>query len=316
MKVRIVALLILGSLFLTLVFPAVGQDKGTVILVENPWSASALNVAVARILIEEELGYTVETLLLDESAQWAAIGAGEAHASLEVWPSGHASNIAQYIDELNLVENGGLLGPVGKIGWYIPAYLLEDYPELETWEGFVDDEIAEMFATAETGSKGQFLAGAPGWTQYDAEIIENLGLNLEVVSAGSEEAILAAVEAAYRRQQPILFYFWTPHSIHAQYDLVPIALPEYSDECYEGAAEGDTDAIACDYPADELLKIFWAELKTEMPEVHTFLSRMEYSTEDQISMIAAVELDGLSIDEAAQAWIDENPEVWEAWLPE
>jgi glycine betaine/proline transport system substrate-binding protein len=308
------ALLLISALVLT---PSLTQaDDKEIVLVENPWTASSLNVNVAKILLEAELGYEVEIILLDESAQWAAIGAGDAHASLEVWPSGHAENVKQYIDELEVVVNGGELGPVGKIGWYIPSYLLESNPDLATWEGFTDPEAAALFATAETGDKGQFLAGAPGWVEYDAQIIANLDLNLEVIHAGSEEAILAAVEAAYNREEPILFYFWTPHSIHAKYELTEVELPAYSEDCYAGVADGEIDGVACDYPEDALFKIFWADLEEEMPEAFEFLSNFTYSNDDQIAMIAAVELDGLTVEEAAQAWVDENEAIWSEWLPE
>lgn len=65
---------------------AVSTEKMTLILIENSWSASELNVAVAKNLLENELGYTVEVISLDENAQWPALAAGDAHASLEVWP--------------------------------------------------------------------------------------------------------------------------------------------------------------------------------------------------------------------------------------
>lgn len=287
-------------------------EKPLIKLAENPWSASALNVAVARILLEEQLGYPVEVVTIGESAQWPALASGDLHASLEVWPSGHAENVAEYIDNQQLVENGGLIGPVGKIGWYIPTYLLEEHPELATWEGFTTPESAELFATAETGDKGQFLTGDPSWTQYEDDIIANLGLDFQIVAAGSEEAILAALDAAYSRQDPILFYFWTPHSIHAKYELTEVQLPPYSDECYAKAESGGID---CDYPADELFKIFWGGLAEAAPEAYTLLKNMNYSTEDQISMIAAVELDGSSVEEAARAWLDANEATWQAWLP-
>jgi glycine betaine/proline transport system substrate-binding protein len=287
-------------------------EKPVILLAENPWSASALNVAVARILLEEQLGYPVETVTIGESAQWPALASGELHASLEVWPSGHAENVAEYIDNQGLVENGGLLGPVGKIGWYIPTYLLEDHPELATWEGFTTPEAAALFATAETGDKGQFLTGDPSWTQYEDDIIANLGLDFQIVAAGSEEAILAALDAAYSRQDPILFYFWTPHSIHAKYDLTEVQLPPYSDECYATAESGGVD---CDYPADDLFKIFWGGLSEAAPEAYTLLKNMQYTTDDQISMIAAVELDGMSVEDAARQWLDAHEETWRAWLP-
>ncbi len=270
-------------------------------------------MAVARILLEEQLGYPVEVVTIGESAQWPALAAGDLHASLEVWPSGHAENVAEYIDKQQLVENGGALGPVGKIGWYVPSYLLDAHPELATWEGLLPPENVQLFATAESGDQGQFLTGDPSWTQYEDDIIANLGLDFTIIAAGSEEAILAALDSAYSREAPLLFYFWTPHSVHARYDLTEVALPEYSDECYATAAEG---GVECDYPADVLFKIFWGGMAEAAPDAYTLLQNMTYSTEDQIAMIAAVELDGVSVEEAARTWLDANEATWQSWLPQ
>ncbi|MFQ5612039.1 MAG: ABC transporter substrate-binding protein [Anaerolineae bacterium] len=313
-------LLILALLATALALAACGpgqqaasqQKDFTVKLAENPWSGSQVNVAVAKILLEEKMGYPVEIVTIDENAQWPALASGELHASLEVWPSGHAENVAQYIDDQKVVENIGPLGPVGEIGWFMPTYLVEDHPELATWEGFTDPANAKLFSTAETGDKGQFLAGDPSWVQYDADIIKNLGMDFEVVVAGSEEAILAALDSAYSRKEPILFYFWTPHSVHAQFDLTQVELPAYSDACY---AKIDAGGVDCAYPSDELFKIVWADLKNEAPDVYQFLSSFSYSTKDQISMIAAVELENKSAEEAAQAWIEANESTWQAWIP-
>ena len=290
-----------------------GQEESKAIkLAENPWSGSQVNVAVAKALLEDELGYTVEIVTIDENAQWPALAKGDLSASLEVWPSGHAENVAQYIDDQKVVENIGLLGPVGEIGWFMPAYMLNDHPELATWEGFTNPDNAKLFATAETGDKGQFLAGDPSWVQYDEDIINNLGLEMQVVTAGSEDAVVAALNAAYSREEPIVFYFWTPHSIHAQYDLVQVELPPYSDECYTKAESGGVD---CAYPSDDLFKIASASLKDEAPDAYQFLKNFNYTTKDQIEMIAAVELDEKSPEEAAKAWIESHEDTWKAWLP-
>lgn len=312
-----VMVLALGAC-VTPVAPQTGSDAPTedriaVKLAANPWPASELNVAVAKILLEDQLGYAVEIIEIDENAQWPALATGDLHASLEVWPSGHAENVAEYIDGQQVVEDGGPLGVVGKIGWHIPSYLLAEHPELATWEGFTTPEAAQLFATAETGDSGQFLAGDPSWVQYDADIINNLGMNFQVVTAGSEDALLAAVDAAYGRQEPILFYFYKPHAIFAQYDLTEVMLPPYSEACY---AESGSGGVACDYPEDVLFKIFWSGLGEAAPEVHTLLRNMSYDTETQIAMIAAVDVDGQSVEEAAQAWVDANEAVWRQWLPQ
>lgn len=290
---------------------AAPAQKITIKLAENPWTGAQVNVAVAKQLLEEQLGYTVEIVSIDENAQWPALANGDLSASLEVWPSGHAENVAQYIDDQKVVENAGELGVVGRIGWYQPSYVVAAHPELATWEGFTNPELAGLFSTAETGEKGQFLSGDPSWVQYDESIVENLGLGLQVVYAGSEEAIVAALDSAYSREAPVLFYFWTPHSIHARYDLTRVALPEHSEECYAKAGSGGVD---CDYPADTLFKIVWAGLKDAAPDAYALLTNFSYSTEEQIAMIAAVEVDGKSPAEAAAEWIAANESVWKGWV--
>ena len=251
-----------------------------------------------------------------EQAQWPAIAAGELHASLEVWPSGHMANVAEYIEKQKVVENGGPLGPVGRIGWYLPTYLLTAHPDIATAEGLANPDNAALFATAETGDKGQLLFGDPSWVTYEADIIANLGLNFQIVQAGSEEAILSALDAAYSREEPVLFYFWTPHSVHAKYELTPVKLPDYSDAC--GAFMDDkkqNSKVNCDYPPDVLYKIASPKLKEQAPDVYEFLKNFNYGEKDQIAIIADVELNKKKTAEAAKAWVDKNEKVWSAWLP-
>jgi glycine betaine/proline transport system substrate-binding protein len=285
--------------------------KITLKLAENPWTGSRINVAVAKLLLEKELGYTVELVSIDENAQWAALASGDLSASLEVWPSGHAENIAQFIEGSKQVEDIGKLGVEGKIGWYIPTYMLKDHPELATWEGFKDPANAALFKTAESGEAGQFLGGDPSWVQYDEQIITNLGLNLKVIYAGSEQAILAAVDSAYSRQAPVLIYFYRPHSAFARYDLTNVTLPPNTAECY---AKAEAGGVNCDYPTDVLFKIAYGRLKDAAPDAYNLLNNLSYSTQDQISMIAAVDSEGKTPEQAAQAWIDANKATWEKWL--
>ena len=85
---------------------------------------------------------------------------------------------------------------VGKIGWYVPTYMVEENPDLATIDGIAAN--TDLFATAETGDKGQFLGGDPSFVSFDEEIVEALGLDLQVVYAGSEAALLTELETAVR----------------------------------------------------------------------------------------------------------------------
>ena len=267
-------------------------------------------MAVAQKLLEDKLGYTVETKKIDEYAQFPAIAKGQIDATLEVWPSGHAADYKKYIESSNGVVDGGKLGVTGQIGWWIPTYMLKDHPELATWEGLKTD--AELFKTAESGSAGQILDGAPSYVTFDQPIADNLGLNLKVIYAGSEDAQLAALDAAYQKQGPILMYFWTPHWAQQKYELTMIKLPDVTPAC-EQAAASDASKYACAYPQDDLYKAFNQDLETRAPAAFALLSAMQYTNDDQ-------NIIGLGISnkedpaQAAQQWIDDNPQVWQPWV--
>lgn len=283
--------------------------EGSVSLVANPWPGSYANAHVASIIIESELGVDVEIVEIDENAQWAGLDDGTLDAVLEIWPSGHQDNLETYVDELGTVELLGELGAVGQIGWFLPTYVLEEYPEMASWEGLAGNE--EIFATAETGDSGQFLAADPSFVQFDEAIINNLGLDFEVIQSGSEAAQLAAVQAALDREEPVLFYFYTPHWMHFQYDLTMVELPEWTEEC-EAKPEAERD---CGYPEDVLQKASSAELADRLPEVHTFLTNMTMQNEWQDEITYAMDVEGLDANEAAQQWVDDHQADWEGWLP-
>jgi glycine betaine/proline transport system substrate-binding protein len=283
----------------------------TINLSQSPWVGSAANVTLAKLLLEQKLGYTVKVTEIDEYEQFPALANGDLDATLEVWPSGHAPDYKKYIESGNGVVDAGLLGVDGQIGWWVPTYMLDEHPELATWEGLKGNE--DLFKTAESGDAGQLLDGDPSFVTFDQPIADNLGLNLKVIYGGSENAQLTALKTAYAKQDPILMYFWMPHWAQGVYDLTNIELPEVTPECEQAAAE-DASKYACAYPADALYKAFNQDLETKAPAAFAFLSAMNYTNDDQDIIALGISKDSKNPEPAAQKWIDENPETWQAWV--
>ena len=278
----------------------------------NPWTGSAVNANVAKILLERELGYTVELVEIDENSQFPAIASGELDASLEVWPSGHAADINRYIEGRRGgplrdggIVNGGELGLIGNIGWWVPSYLVEERPELARWQGLRGNEDVV---------RGEFVAGDPTFVSYDSEIIQNLGLDLQVVNTGSEQALIRSIDRAYKRKEPVLAYFYTPHWAHQRYDLTEVQLPAYDQDCEDAARERDGEGYDCDYANDVLFKAIWLGLEDKAPSAFRFLEKFKYTTEDQQEIAFQVDARGVPIARAAERWIEENPNVWRPWL--
>ncbi len=125
---------------------SVPDNKATTVkFAINPWLGAAVNVAVAQLLLEQKLGYTTSAKTVNENLQFPSIANGQLDATLEIWPSGHAADYTKYIQGDAGVVDGGKLGVIGQIGWWIPTYMLQDHPELATWEGLKTD--ASLFVT-------------------------------------------------------------------------------------------------------------------------------------------------------------------------
>ena len=273
----------------------------------NDWLGAQLDDTVAQILLTEQLHYTdVELIDAGTSDQFPSIKSGALHVSLEVWPSGHPDQIKQYIQQEKSIEDVGLLGVTGHVGWFIPTYLRTLHPELATWQGLQNADDVALFATPLTQPKGQFTGGDPTWVQWDKQLITNLGLDFAEIFAGSEDGILSMLDTQYQQRGPLLFYFYQPHWAFVHYDLSEVSLPMYEDACWA--------VQQCSYPTDPLFKMVWPELKTYAPDAYAFFQAFNYTTQDQSVMMGAVH-DGQTVEQAARAWIDSHQSVWASWIP-
>ena len=290
--------------------PAGGEG---ITLAINPWTGSAVNAQVAKVVLESKLNTPTKFVEIDEFATWPGMEDGSIDAVLEVWPSGHAADYETYVTNNKTVVDMGLLGPEAKIGWYVPTFVVDEHPELATWEGFEDPELAKLFATAETGDLGQFLMGDPTYVTFDEQIIANLELPLKYVVGGSEAAVLTALDNGVADQKPVLVQFWKPHWKHAVLDLTEVKLPDVTDECLASAAAGD-GGYACDYAPDPLYKAASAKLEEKNATAWAFIQKFQLTIDQQNEIASFIDGDGMDPTAAAQKWVDANPDAVAAWM--
>ena len=281
-------------------------------LAVNPWTGSAVNANVAKAALES-MGTPVELVDIDENATWVGLDAGDLDAVLEVWPSGHAKDYDTYITGKKSVVDIGKLGPEARIGWYVPQFVLDENPSLATWEGFKDSALAKKFATAESGDLGQFLMGDPSYVSYDDQIIKNLKLPLKYIVAGSEAALITAINQAETDKKPILLQFWQPHWLQSKVKLARVALPEPTAACAASAAAKD-GKYACDYPVDALFKAASAKLEAKNAMAFTFLKKFQLTTDQQNEIAAMIDSDKVAADVAAKTWVEAHPDVVKGWM--
>ena len=208
-------------------------SKGTVNMMINQWVGAEANVAVAQCLLQQ-MGYTVKTSTLAEEVAWQGFDTGEVDVILENW--GHPDLEKQYITDTKLATDDGPNGVTGIIGWYVPGWMVDQYPDITDWHNL--NKYADLFKTPESGGKGQFLGSDPTFVQYDEALITNLGLNYKDVFSGSEAATITAFQAADKNKTPLIGYFYDPQWLQNEIKLVQIKLPAYTKGCDADLEEG------------------------------------------------------------------------------
>jgi glycine betaine/proline transport system substrate-binding protein len=281
-----------------------GGGAPAVRIAVNPWVGSAANAAVVGVLLER-LGYRVEKPALTEEAAWRGLATGEVDVILENW--GREAEKREYVETRKVAVLAGETGLRGVIGWYVPAWMAEQYPELADWRGL--ERHAALFRTAETGERGRFLAGDPSFVTNDAALVRSLGLPFTVVHAGSEAALIRAFQAAAERKTPLVGYFYEPQWLHATVKLARVALPLRT-----GGCDADPKTVACDYPRYVLDKVVSRRFAERGGPALELVRRFRWSNADQDEVADAIARRGLTPEAAARRWLDAHPEGWRGWL--
>jgi len=279
---------------------------GSVSIAVNPWVGYAANVAVVSYLLKQELSCTVVEKDLTEDASWEGLASGEVDAILENW--GHDDLKKRYIDDQKVAVEQGLTGNKGVIGWYVPPWMAETYPDITKWKNL--NKYADLFQTTASEGKGQLIGGDPSFVTNDASLIKNLKLNFSVVYAGSEDKLIAAFKKAEAEKKPLIGYFYTPQWLLSEIDLVHIPLPLYKPGC-----DADPKTVACDYQPYDLDKIARKAFVDSGSPAADLIRNFRWTNDDQNSVARDITVKKLSRDDAAKKWLDAHRATWQAWLP-
>lgn len=282
------------------------NGKPTITLATNSWEGSLANNVVAQYVIQKYLGYTVNLVTIDEIPAWSAMVQGKMSAVLEEW--GHSTQYSQDIQKSHKVVDAGLEGPNGNIGWYVPAYLMKQHPELKNWKGVKKDW--KLFVTPQSSPQGQFLDGSPSYVTNDQALVKNLKMNLKVIFAGTEAAQLTEIETDYKQKKPVLFYWYTPQYQNAIYKFTQVQLPPWTTTC----AKLKPAAINCAYPPYHLYKVMASTLPQQAPAVANFIKRFSWTADDQNQVSYDLAVKHMSDTAAAAAFVNSHQALVKSWL--
>ena len=271
----------------------------------NPWVGYEASAHVVGYVAKSKLGCEVEYKNVKEEVAWQGMGNGEVDVVIENW--GHPDLVQKYITDQKTAQDAGVNGNVGVIGWYVPPWMAQQYPDITDWNNL--NKYADLFKTTESGGQGQLLDGDPSFVTNDEALVKNLNLNYKVVYAGSEAALIQAFRQAEANKTPLLGYFYEPQWFMSEVPLVKVNLPPYTDGC-----DADPAKIACDYPKYDLNKIVAAKFVEANSPAYKLVKAFQWTNDDQNVVAKSIAEDKMDPEQAAQKWVDANPDKVNAWL--
>lgn len=314
-SVKNVALAAVASAGLMAALPiaALAEDSADPIkIVTNNWTSQLVLSNIVGQLLQSK-GYNIEYKSSDTQLQYTALASGDMDFQVEVWEGSQAESFDKAIaaGALDL----GAHNAVTREDWWYPTYVKEVCPGLPDWKAL--DACADKFATAETGSKGRFVGPPADWGKHYSERIQALGMNFQEVAVGQAATLWAELQAAYDRKEPVVLFNWTPNFIEAKFEGEFVEFPTYEPACLTDPKWGSNpDAVYdCGAPASGYLKKAGSkQLAEKWPKALEILKNVNFTNAQIAEAAKMVDVDGMTPEDAAKKWLEENKDTWNAWL--
>jgi glycine betaine/proline transport system substrate-binding protein len=287
-------------------------DCGEVSITEMGWASNAVVTATAKFLMEQGYGCEVTIVPSDTVPAVTSVAEnGEPDIVTELWLNSAGEAYLELEKQGKIKRVAEVLDPGGVEGWWIPTYLAEKYPELTTIEG--------VMANPELVG-GRFNNCPSGWgcRVVSDNLINALDLEesgIEVFNHGSGETLATSMASAVQNKEPWFGYYWGPTVPLGKYDMTRVKLGEYKPEVHQRNQTQDVDNPGVsEFPAATILTSVTTDFSDREPEVAEMLSNMTFKTSTMSALLAWMDKNNASAEEAAVYFLSNNSDEWSSWL--
>ena len=157
----------------------------------HAWNGYTASAQVVAEVAKKELGCNITQTTLDEGpTTYDAMEAGTIDVVIEDWGGGRWK---KWTDRGKVVLVGSN-GNVGKIGMFVAPWMVAKYPGITDSKNL--NKYASLFKTADSGGKGAWYEGPPGYTTIGEKMISANKLNFKAIATGSEAALISTITNA------------------------------------------------------------------------------------------------------------------------
>ncbi|WP_428979094.1 choline ABC transporter substrate-binding protein [Hansschlegelia plantiphila] len=255
------------------------------------WTDITSTTAIASRILSA-LGYEPKTQVLSVPVTYASLKSKDIDVFLGNWMPTMEADRKPYLDAGQIeVVGPNLTG--AKYTLAVPTTLYD-----EGLKSFADiakfkDKLKDKIYGIEPGNDGNRLIlgmikdGKFGLSGFD--LVES-----------SEQGMLAQVDRAQRRKEPIVFLGWEPHPMNTKYSIKYLA--------------GGDDVFGANFGGAEIFTNLRAGYAKECPNLGAFFTGLKFKLDTENKVMGYILFDGMEADKAAEKWLKAEPEEWKGWL--
>ena len=138
-----------------------------------------------------------------------------------------------------------------------------------------------------------------------------------------ETAELAALESrldtliaeAVGRKQPILFYYWQPNAILAQFVFKPVAMPAFDPDAFKCAGQGACAGLKPTGFSPDPVVVGLAEwVYMEAPQVAAYFGRARMPVAEMDKLLLELGEPGATVETIADRFVALRQDIWQPWV--
>jgi len=293
------------------------------------WDSALVQNGIARYIVEHGYGHETSQIEGATVPLFQGLRKGDIDITMEIW-----------LPNQNVVWNdavkAGEVIPVGKSledNWQstflIPGYVQAEHPDLDSIEDLKEDQYKALFTEPDSGGKAVLYGCIAGWacrgvqegTDAGVGQVEAYGLadHVELRDPGTSGALAAAIEGAFKKKDPILFYYWGPTKLMLDLgyptDVIDLQQPAPS-EC------ANNDPVhGCAFPPAEVMIAMNTEMVEDAPYLIPFFKKWDWSAGNQLAADGWYSANSAEYGTAEEAftatavWYLSNNDAWQSWVP-
>ena len=279
------------------------------------WPSAELLAEIHARLLAQNFGCEVQVIPGDLAASASSMGStGQPAVVPEMW-------VTRIADVWNAGIEAQMLRPAAPTyvesqfeGWFIPDYVAAAQPDLVAAAG-----LAAALPVVNGGTRVRFISCPPDWAcaliNRNLVAAHGIGGMVEIVEPANRFEMDTLIAEAVSRSEPIVFYYWQPNAVLAQFNFVPLDMGAFDEEAAKCLAR-----LSCPTPApsafvsETVVTALSEWVFSEAPAIAGYFQRASLPLSEMNALMAQLSEAGATAQIVADRFVAERSELWLPWV--